>query len=376
MLEIKNQKIIQATPNNFEWPLWETDKARIKQNTLQFQNTPIEEAFNLIYGTTIHLSESISEVINNTPTDAKVGDIISVKLLGVNKDNVVIGLGNVKENIVCRNNLYKYGKFRGNFEPVDLKVKIVSVDKKQTVVDIMEPLYEQWRNEVINYPQWQNNMDEDQSTVIKDLHLIKGGYICKVDIPVIHKFLGEPYYVDAFIPGSQIVLNIEKDFEKWEGKAVRGFVTNFMPSPSNPLKLVAVCSVKRYLQHIGNLNMYNLFCHYVEGQGGTDFWKEFVKKPISGVVTGIINSSEKCGVFVEIPEYHMTGMILMKSNEIVKYAPKTQILVNMIGFNLPSYYNDVMEQVQHYSPYILDTNNKDQRIMVKCDLKPILKLAE
>ena len=70
------------------------------------------------------------------------------------------------------------------------------------------------------------------------------------------------------------------------------------------------------------------------------------------------------------------AVVKLFTNEIVKYAPKTRILVNMIGFNLPSYYNDVMEQVQHSSPYILDTNDKDQRIMVKCDLKPILKLAE
>lgn len=376
MLSLNHQRIVQAMPDNFDWPLYHNDRERIKANSKQFQNTPIEEAFATVYGTRVYLNPEVSNIINDTPTEVSVGEIIKVRLLEVNRDGVILGCGNIKENIVCRNNLFKYKQFQGRFEPVTIDAKIVSTDKKQTIVDIIEPFFDKWKEEIVNTPHWQNNMEEDQSTLVKDHRLIKGGYVCKVDVPTVHKFIGEPYYVDAFTPGSQIVLNIENNFEKWEGKIVRAFVTNFMPSPSNPAKQIAVCSVKKYLQHIGNVNMYNLFSHYTEGLDGTDFWKEFTKKPISGIVTGIINSSEKCGVFVEIPEYHITGMIPMQPQEIVKYAPKTQVLVNIVGFNLPSYYNDAVGQVQHSSPYILETNNKDQKIMVRCDLKPVLKLAD
>lgn len=376
MFEIKNRRIVQETPTNFEWPEYKNDRERIKFFSEKFKNTSIEDAFTSTYGVKIQLHPSIAEIINDTPMEVSVGEIIKVKLVSVNKEGVTLSYGNVKENIICRNNLWKYARFQGNFSPIDLEAKIISTDKKQTIVDIIEPLYDDWRNEIINFPQWQNNMEEDQSTLVKDLKLIKGGYICKVDVPNIHKFVGEPYYVDAFIPGSQIVLNIENKFEKWEGASVRAFVTNFMPSPSNPTKQVAVCSVKRYLQHIGNINMYNLFSHYAEGQDGTDYWKNFTKEPITGIVTGIINSSEKCGVFVELPLYNITGMIPMSATDIVKFAPQTSIMVNVVGFNLPSYYNDTVGQVQHTPPYIVDKNGVGQKIMVKCDLKPVLKLVQ
>jgi hypothetical protein len=47
------------------------------------------------------------------------------------------------------------------------------------------------------------------------LKLSNGGFIGKALVPAVSDFIGEPYYVDAFIPGSQIVLNIESDFSRW-----------------------------------------------------------------------------------------------------------------------------------------------------------------
>lgn len=374
MAKIINEHL---TPPEIQWPEFKNERERIKVYSERFQNTPFEEAFSEIYGAKIHFTNNdISDAINVLPHDnVDLGTVINVHIIGVGKDNVTIDAMNVKENIVCRNNLWKYKKFQSSeyYKGLKLKAKVVKKDKKQVVVDLFEPMVDEWKQEIALHPLNQYNYIYDRSTVATGLKLTRGGYICKVAVPSISEFVGEPYYIDAFIPGSQIVLNIEKDFSKWEGKSVRVFATNFIPSPVNPSKMVAVCSCKRYLQHIGNINMIHMFKSYIEGEDGSDWWKEFTKQPQTGTVTGIINSSTKCGVFVEIPEYRITGMVNMNPVDIVKYAPGMNIMVTIDGFDLPTYYNDEVDQVQHGVPYVF--NDENPELVEKCGLKPLLKLV-
>lgn len=368
---LKNQTIVQDAPTNFEWPLYKNDAERIKFNSQKYADCGFAEAFAEEYGVQLKDFGQFSELaINSLPVQLKVGDVVPVSILSVSKDNVVISCGNVKENIVVKNNLFKYKKFQQKFQSIDeIKAKVVKVDTKQTIVDLIEPMYDEWVSALTLKPHLQRNTQWDKSVKVYNLRLTRGGYYGQVEVPCINEFIGETYTVDAFIPGSQIVLNIEPDFEKWNGKTVRAFVTNFTAHPLKPGKIIAICSVKKYKEFLGQVNMIQLFKEYTED---TEWWKEYMKSTQHGIVTGIINSSKNCGVFVEIPELNITGMIPMKPQDIVKYAPQQHIEVKVAGFEIPSYYNDEVGQIQHILPYEYDSKNPE--VLIKCNLKAVLQL--
>lgn len=186
-------------------------------------------------------------------------------------------------------------------------------------------------------------------------------------IPSISNWVGEDYTIEAFIPGSQIVLNIADDFEEFVGKEVEAFVVNYIPKPGFDGKMSLICSAKEYIKYQGEKNMINAFKDWCEGN---EEWKAFEETSYAGKVTGIINSSKKCGVFVEIPELKITGMVSCNPSELVNYKPKDEVRVRITGFDEEMYFNQQAQQMQHVDPYVI----KDGALE-KCNLKPILRLV-
>jgi ribosomal protein S1 len=201
---------------------------------------------------------------------------------------------------------------------------------------------------------------------VKNLQLTRGGFMGKAVIPNVSEFVGEEYLVDAFIPGSQIVLNITDDFEQFVGKEVYAFVLNYIPKPGNS-GMSLICSVKEVLKYIGELNMISMFNEWCDE---TEVWKGILEKTYEGKVTGIINSSKKCGVFVEIPELNITGMVQTKPEELVGYKPHAAVGVKITGFEEELFYNAAANQMQHAEPYVIENG-----CLKKCSLKPILSFA-
>jgi ribosomal protein S1 len=110
--------------------------------------------------------------------------------------------------------------------------------------------------------------------------------------------------------------------------------------------------------------MFNEWC------GETDEWKKMAETSYVGKVTGIINSSKKCGVFVEIPSLMITGMITMKPEDIVRYKPQDEVNVKIVGFDEEKFYNPITKQMQHVDPYVVEDGT-----LKKCNIKPVLTLA-
>ena len=89
-----------------------------------------------------------------------------------------------------------------------------------------------------------------------------------------------------------------------------------------------------------------------------------------GVVTGIINSSQKCGVFVEVPELEITGMVNISADRLSEYHPGDNIEISIEGFDEKMVYNEAVNQMQHAAPFeIVDGALKTVNV------KPVLKLA-
>ena len=346
---------------DFVWPEFNSDKERIKYNTNKYKNLSITEAFNQAYG--VKLKENL--FADTTPQDLKVGDEAMVNITSINKDNMLLEVRNFKKTLSSKTNLWKYKKFK-EFIPVGpVRMSVMSVTKDNVVVDPIAPLLVDYIDPRVKNPRMQCNISNPQPIIVKNLTLTKGGFMGKAVIPNVSEFVGEDYEMEAFIPGSQIVLNITDNFEKFNGATVQAFVVNYIKSPTNPNKMSLICSAKDYIKFIGECNMVNIFKEWCEE---SDKWKGVLNHTWKGKVTGVINTSKKCGVFVEIPELCITGMVETKPSELVNYKPHQDIDVKLVGFEEDTYYNHTMQQLQHADPYVI----KDD-ILEKCNLKPVLK---
>ena len=128
-----------------------------------------------------------------------------------------------------------------------------------------------------------------------------------------------------------------------------------------------VCSVKNLIKHRGNLRMMELHKWWCDNE---DNWKNFSEERFDGVVTGIINSSQKCGVFVEVPALEITGMVNVSADSLSGYHPGDEVTVGIDGFDERMVYNDAVGQMQHTAPFeVIDGAIKEVNV------KPILKLV-
>lgn len=362
--KIKESQNLKST-FDYEWPKFKTDRERIRYMSNRYKNVSIVEAFENEYG--FKSAVSFENPVNNTPQELRVGQIVPMNILSITKNGVVFDNVSFKQNVTSGVNLYKYEKLR-HFLPVDpINVKVTSVSKDRVTVDPLSPMLDEWMNNVLNDTSIQKNVKNPQTIKVKDLKLTRGGFMGKAVIPNVSSFVGDEYTVDAFIPGSQIVLNIENEFERWHGKTVDAFVTNYMNKPNDPSQMSLICSTKEYLKFLGDLNIISMFNHWCEEN---EQWKIISQQRYTGKVTGIINSSKKCGVFVEIPELFLTGMIPMRPEELVNYKPQDSIEVMVDRFDEDTYYDPVTQQIRHNHPYVIEND-----ILKEVNVKLIFKLA-
>lgn len=351
---------------NFSWPEYKSEKERINRNTTKYADHTIVEAFEEEYRIPIKV-DSVS--IESTPSELHIGDIINVSILEVSKRSVVFDTRNIKDNIYSAVDLSKYERFKNPAycSPIrDIEAKVTDITKSGVKIDVIEPMIESYVMRNVNKPWLQKEIGNPHTVRVRNLQLTKGGFLGKVALPNVSNFLGEPYLVDAFIPGSQIVLNITDNFEQFIGKDVNAFIVNYIEKPGSN-KMSLVCSVKEYLKFNGECLMIDMFKNWCDDN---EVWKTTKEFNNTGIVTGVINSSKKCGVFVELPNLFITGMVNVSPADLVKYKPGDRINVRIDGFEEEVYYNPVIQQMQHVEPYKITDG-----CIEKCTLKPILKLA-
>jgi len=345
--------------HDIEWPEFTKERDRIKAYSKRFANTPISEAM-----CNIAQAEVVVPAIPVTPT---VGSTFSIT---VNKHGKVVSFSGFssKETIVCRNNLAKYNNLELTNCPVTAKV--VAHDKiRQTVtIDIFQPMFEGWVNSILADKTVQYNIKAPKTVTVHNLKLANGGFIGKAEVPVISEFVGEAYTVDAFIPGSQIVLNIEENFEKWNGCTVDTFVAGYTTKPGSANQMSLICSRKALLNFSGNMSKIELFGDYCEN---TKKWKKFTKEEFTGVITGVIDTSKKTGVFVEIPTFNITGMInITDHSNLVEFKKGEQVKVRIVDFEQMLSYDPTTGNKVHSVPYVIEDG-----CLKNCILKPVLVLV-
>lgn len=343
---------------DIEWPEFKTEKERIRAYSKRYANTPISEAMCGIKEETINIPQlPVTPVVNGIykARITKHGDYVSVHGLSA------------KEQVICRNNLKRYTNMEMTDREID--VKVVAIDKlRQTItIDVLQPLFENWINSIMEDKTIQYNVKAPKIVSVSNLRLGNGGFIGKAEIQAISEFIGEPYYVDAFIPGSQIVLNIENDFNRWNGATVDTFVAGYTTRPDSVNQMSLICSRKALLNFSGNLTKIELYGDYCS-QGKK--WKAFTKSSFVGTVTGVINSSKKCGVFVELPLFNITGMINMEPDRLVEFKAGDEVSVRITDFEQMLEYDPSTGNMVHQEPYKIENG-----CLKSCILKPVLELA-
>ena len=355
--------------NDFEWPEYKSDKLRIRAYSNKFKNSTIAEAFSKVYNVKL-----ASDIGNNTPKELNVGDVISARIVNIGKDHVEFDTSMFKTVVVSNCNLYKYEKLRNYIPTFNIDVRVVNKTKDRATVDIIQPMVDSFVIPRTETPWIQKDVNELVPVVVKNLQHIREGFIGKAVIPNVSDFIGQDYEVHAFIPGSQIVLNITKDFDSFEGKTVNAFIINHTHrAGSNKMSLV--CSVKEYLKTLGELKMVELFKNWTEDN---EEWKQTSETSYNGIITGTINNTKrfgdnvitKCGVFVEIPELNITGMVNVEPEMIGNYKSGMTTVVKIDGFEEVLKFNPIAQQMQHVDPYVIEDGK-----LKKCNLKPILRFV-
>lgn len=365
-----------ATPRNgrapestldFEFPEFTSEKERIKTTSKRMAKLSISEAFAQTYNLDIHVAPELEEQINQVAADLRVGDLVEMVISHIGQHGVVFQSANYKQNITTNVNLKRYPN-ADQMCNKPILVKVVNVDANRVVVDPLAPMFDEWVSKITSNPDCQKVIGNPQVVQVKNLKLTNGGFVGRAVIPVLTQFLGEEYTVEAFIPGSQIVLNIEDNFEKWNGKTVNAFITNYIPKPGSVGQMSLICSVKEYLKFKGDQNIISLFSQWCESDKP---WAETAATKFAGNVTGIIQSAKKCGVFVEIPMLNITGFVATPPEMLGEYKPGKMVGVQFAGFEENTYYDASFKQTRHEQPYEIKDN-----VLTKCSVKPILKFAE
>jgi len=339
-----------------------SEQSRIRNNSVKYKDAEIEDAFADYYKIK-NLKKS--KIKSAAPPTFNIGEYVNLTITGLDKKHIIFDQTNFKEEIKCTVNLAQYPRFKNFSEPIELTCRVVSKTDNAVMVDPIYWFYDQFLTVYVKDMSYQYNIKERFTPfTARNLKLVRGGFMGSLRLDNASDFFGKDILLDVFIPGSQIVVNVEKDFERWVGQDVPFYIINLIEKPGTDNKVV-VGSPKEYYRLNSRIALMDTFSHYCMDD---DTWKELTNKELDGIVTGVVHTSSKCGVFVEADS--QTGMIECDPDEILKYKAGQGVKVKYNGFNELMKYNPMVDQYQHIEAYSVE-----EGILKKFNLKVTFKFA-
>lgn len=334
-----------------------SDADRIKYITHAYANMDIAKAFETYYN--MHIDKDVLKNHSiNTITNIELGQTYLGEVKEITDRYIYFDIPGCKDEIVCKENFSDcMTNVQSYLAQHDNKLLFEVREHKpgRYVVSIIEAYYKKWQKEINECIKYENPIQVHIDT------LVRGGYICHTHITTLYELTGRLYTHSVFIPGSNIVLNIEYDFEKWVGQDVPIIPQNFVEYRRNrvtgEVENSIVGSRKRVLQLIGENNLADIYAK----QQLLNNTKSNQVMTFDGKVTGIINSSKKTGVFVELNDKYITGLMPVKSDELLDYQVGDNIKVCITEFEV----QDGKE------PFVWNKNGK----LVKCNCRPVFGKA-
>lgn len=311
-----------------------TDRDRIKyfSNVSKVDDLSIAETFALAYPGQVS-TESKKDRMMNVVTNIEVGQLYLGEVKELDKNTLTFTIPGVKEELVCKENFNScIDSLRNYLMTHENKLMFEVREKKpgKFFVSVTNGYFRYWMNLI------ERDIQKEQPIPVHIDEVVKGGFMAHVLIDPLVDITGVEYTNSVFIPGSQIVLNIEKDFDRWVGQDIDIIpqkVVDFKRDyKTGCIEKSIVGSRKRLLQLDGMQNLYDLWSKAKLAEKHDNVTYE--RPTLHGHVTGIINSAKKQGVFVELDDLNITGLMPMPSNKLLDYHPGDLIDVKIKEFEV------------------------------------------
>lgn len=305
-----------------------SESDRIKFLSKQYKGRSVSRAFADFYGIEIHTDKEEERFIN-TIANIEVGGRYFGTVASISKSGITFAINGVKEEVIskenfndCMDNIQNYLLNHDNKLCFEVREKV----NGKFIVSVINAYYSLWFDKI------SKAIDREEAIPVHIDELTKGGYLCHTTIDTLYELTGKNYTSSVFIPGSNIVLNIEHDFEQWVGQDVEIIPQKFVkyrnvgPLTENSL----IGSRKKVLMIKGFQNIYDIYQRDLLAKKSA----KYVPEVFDGVVTGIINSNKKTGCFVELSDKYITGLMPLDPLELVNFKPGDHVRVTIEEFEV------------------------------------------
>lgn len=350
----KSKLLTAKDAMNDTFDIFMTDKDRIQYISNNYNKMSVAKAFGIYYSLDVSQEVKTNKTINNVQ-EIEPGMVYNGIVQNFYDGKLTITVPGIKEEIICKENFNHCEEAVRNYLLThDNKILFEVRECKQgkAIVSVINAYYRLWTVTI------DKAIKHEQCITAHIDSLVRGGYLCHTPITTLVELTGQNYTHSVFIPGSQIVLNVERDFNRWLGQDVMIVPQNFVEFKRNVFAGVVenslVGSRKRILQIEGMNNMVEMYNRWRLGQ--TDNAK-YVSDTYEGTVTGIINSNNKTGAFVELDNKYITGLMLLDSIDLVDYKPGDKVQVKIKTF-------EVQDGKDAF------TTNKRGKV-IKCNTRPV-----
>lgn len=339
----------------FECP-FKNDKERIRYMKDNYGHLSLAEQFAVFYGEEVSNTVKKNKRINN-PVNIEIGGSYKGIVTEINKNGIVFDVAGVKEEVISKENFSDCMDAVQNYllnHENELLFTVTEKKDNKYYVSVLEGYYRSWQKQI------EKAIEQRAAINVHIDSLVRGGYMCHTDIWPISELTGKTYTSAVFIPGSNIVLNIENDFERWLGKDVQAVPQKFTKFRSfgRPTENSLMASRKMVLKILGMKNMYEI---YTRAKLGERPDVKYVPEVFTGKVTGIINSNKKTGIFIEIEDKYITGLMPVDEANLLNYKPGDTVQVYIQEF----------ECIEGKEPFFIDRKN----IIKACNLRPVFARA-
>lgn len=353
------------TAKNLEDPFdspFKNDIERIKYMKQHYDHLSIAESFSVFYDTKIDNKTIKSKRVNN-PIIIEVGGIYRGNVESINKDGIVFTVPGVKSDVLskenfmdCIDNVRNYLLNHNN----ELAFTVLEKKDNKYIVSVLDGYYKIWEKNIEKAIKQHYSINVHIDSLAKNNLGGYSGYMCSTPIWTINEVTGKNYISSVFIPGSNIVLNIENDFERWVGQDVEVIPQKFTKfrSLGKPTENSIIASRKMVLKILGMKNMFEIW-HKMQLAKNPNV--KYVPEVLQGKVTGIINSNKKSGVFIEIEDKYFTGLMPVDSSQLLNYRPGDVIDV----------YIEEFETMEGQEPFYIDNKS----VIRKCNVRAVFARA-
>lgn len=339
----------------FECP-FKNDKERIRYMKDNYGHLSLAEQFAVFYGEEVSNTVKKNKRINN-PVNIEIGGSYKGIVTEISKNGIVFDVAGVKEEVISKENFSDCMDAVQNYllnHENELLFTVTEKKDNKYYVSVLEGYYRSWQKQI------EKAIEQRAAINVHIDSLVRGGYMCHTDIWPISELTGKTYTSAVFIPGSNIVLNIENDFERWLDKDVQAVPQKFTKFRSfgRPTENSLMASRKMVLKILGMKNMYEI---YTRAKLGERPDVKYVPEVFTGKVTGIINSNKKTGIFIEIEDKYITGLMPIEEANLLNYKPGDTVQVYIQEF----------ECMEGKEPFFIDRKN----IIKACNLRPVFARA-